>query len=333
MGLVFTYYQTNRFDSCRDLPSELRERVELPHMDLMMAFEDDVPYRVTWGGERRTTVPFLVTDPLPVVRVEIEGRKIAALIDTGGDAFILDSEIADSLGIEMVATMMGMFAGGKQAEVGFAKAEYLTVGDVTLNSVPLSVLPTKQFSMGEQVIGGILGTSVLRQFLSTLDYPNEQLILRNRSDEAASAFEEESVGRIADEVPFYLEGTHFLLAHGSLNGFDGLLFHVDSGLAGEAAFSAPRQTLEYVGIPIPEISVHEGIVGGGGGGFAVGAFAIEELGLGGLTQPNLVGSYGALPAEGYRRLGFIEDGLISHNFLRQYAWTIDFSRMRMVFAR
>jgi hypothetical protein len=183
------------------------------------------------------------------------------------------------------------------------------------------------------VIGGIIGTNVLRQFLSTLDYPNGRLILRERSEEAASAFREELGGRVVDEIPFYLQGTHFLLAHGSLNGHDDLLFHVDSGLAGEPAFGAPIETLEYVGIPVPEVEVHEGTVGGGGGGFALGTFPVETLGMGQIVQRDLVGSYGGIPPGSYRRLGFIMDGLISHNFLRQYAWTLDFARMRMVFTQ
>jgi hypothetical protein len=32
-------------------------------------------------------------------------------------------------------------------------------------------------------------------------------------------------------------------------------------------------------------------------------------------------------------LGFIQDGLISHKFLRQYAWTLDFEGMRMLFTK
>jgi hypothetical protein len=331
-GLVFTYYQTNRYDRCLDLPKELRDNARLPHLDMMLAFEGEEPYRLEWDADGRVEVPFLSTDPLPVVSVEVEGREVSALIDTGGDAFILDSEIADSLGIEIVASMMGMFAGGQEAEVGFAKARSLSIGGVTLHSVPVSVLPTKRLTLGEHVIGGILGTGVLRQFLSTLDYPNGRLILRPSSAEAAAAFRDDVRGRIEDEIPFYLQGTHFLLAHGSLNGHGDLLFHVDSGLAGEPAFAAPRQTLEYVGIPIPEIAVREGTIGGGGGGFATGQFPIETLGLGRLTQRDLVGSFGAQPPGSYRMLGFIVDGLISHNFLRQYAWTIDFSGMRMVFS-
>ena len=332
-GLIFTYYQTNRYARCLELPEEVREKIQIPHMDMMLAFEGEEPYRAAWRGGPRTEVPFLVADPLPVVEVEIDGHKVTALIDTGGDAFILDPEIADSLGIEIVASMMGMFGGGMEAEVGFAKADSLTLGGVTLHSVPLSVLPTRGFVLGGHKIGGILGTGVLKQFLSTLDYPNDRLILRERSGEASGAFDTEVRGSVEDEVPFYLHSTHFLMAKGSLNGYDGLVFHIDSGLAGEAAFSATELTLEYVGIPTPEVAVHENVVGGGGGGFAIGSFPVETLGLGNLVQTDLIGSFGAQPPASYRMLGFIQDGLVSHNFLRQYAWTIDFERMRMVFTK
>ena len=332
-GLVLIYYQTNRYERCAELPQELRQKIRLPLMDMMIAFDGERPYRMAWSGERRTGVAFLAADPLPIVSVEVEGHTIDAIIDTGGDTFILDTEIADSLGIEIISSMMGMFAGGKQADVGFAKADSLTLGGVTLHSVPIAVLPTKQFRMGDREIGGIVGTGVLRQFLATLDYPNERLVLREPTAASAAAFRGEVGDGVLEEIPFYLQSTHFLMMKGSLNGRDGLLFHVDSGLAGEPAFSATQQTLEYVGIPIPEAVVRDDIIGGGGGGFAVGTFAIDELGLGGLTQSDLIGSYGAMPPESYRRLGFIQDGLISHNFLREYAVTIDFSTMTMVFAR
>ncbi|MFH1502765.1 MAG: aspartyl protease family protein [Candidatus Eisenbacteria bacterium] len=332
-GLVFTHYQTNSFSRCSELAGKGGDDVRLPHLDLMLAFGDDAPYRMEWRGPTSTEVPFISVDPLPVVEVEIEGRKISAIIDTGGDLFILDTDIAAELGIEPVASMTGMFAGGMQAEIGFAKASSLKLGGVTMRSVPISLLPTKPLSFGELEIGGIIGTSVLRQFLSTIDYPNGRLVLRERTEGASDAFLAESTGHVVEETPFYLQGTHFLLAHGSLNGHGGLLFHVDSGLAGLPAFATTEQTLEYVGIPVPEVAVHEGVIGGGGGGFAVGEFPIASLGLGRLEQPNLVGSFGAQPPGSYRMLGFIVDGLISHNFLRRYAWTLDFDRMRMVFAQ
>ena len=329
--LVFIYYQTNRYSLCEALPGEALEGIRLPHLDLMLAFED-VPYQAVWRDGDETVVPFLVTDPLPVIEVEVNGRRVTVLIDTGGDAFILDPSIASELGIEIVASMMGMFAGGMEAEVGFARAKSLALGGVTLHSVPMTVLPTGGMVIGGHALDGIVGTGVLKQFLATLDYPNEELVLRAPSGRAASAFRAGAAGKVLDEVPFYLQSTHFLLARGSLNGVDDLLFHVDSGLAGTPAFSAPRQTLEYVGIPIPEIETREGNIGGGGA-FATGTFEIAELGLGGLVQSDLVGDFGALPPQAYRMLGFIQDGLISHNFLRAYAWTLDFERMRMVFTQ
>jgi hypothetical protein len=330
--LIFVYYQTNQYDRCRTLPVEALGERRIPHLDLMLSFEDE-PYRTVWRDGKMTVVPFLVTDPLPVIEVEVNGRKVTVLIDTGGDSFILDPGIASELGIEVVASMPGMFAGGMEAEIGFARATSLSLGGVTLHSVPMSVLPTGGMAIGGHALDGILGTGVLKQFLATLDYPNDRLILRSPTGEAALSFYAEPAGKVVDEVPFYLQSTHFLLAKGSLNGVDGLVFHIDSGLAGTPAFSAPRQTLELVGIPVPEVEVREGMMGGGGGGFATGTFEIAKLGLGGLTQGDLVGDFGGLPPQSYRMLGFVQDGLISHNFLRHYAWTLDFERMRMVFAR
>ncbi len=327
--LVLVCFQTGRYAECPELP----EDQGMPHADLMRSFGGDAPYRIEWGTSDETVVPFLLTDPLPVFRVTIEGREITTLLDTGGDTFILDPEIAGSLGIEVVASMEGMFAGGMTAEVGFGRAESLVVGDITVRSVPLALLPTQGFVLGEYTIEGILGTNVLRQFLATVDYPNDRLILRKRGGEAAARFYDESRASVVAEVPFALASTHFLMAHGSLNGVDGLVFHVDSGLAGEPAFSAPEQTLEYVGIPIPEIAVQEGTVGGGGGGWASGTFEVEALGLGPLTRHGLTGVYGTMPPQSYRHLGFIQDGLLSHQFLRHYGWTLDFDRMVMVFTR
>lgn len=330
-GLVFNCYQTNQFDRCGEIPEEARAGLRFPLVDLMLAFGEEAPYVIEWTGEHVAEVPFLVTNPLPVIEVEINGRKVNALIDTGADVFILDTAIADELGLRPVASMMGMFAGGMQAEIGFARAEALRLGVVTLRSVPVSLLPTNHLSMGDTEIGGIVGTSVLRQFLSTVDYPNARLVLRDRSADAGPDLLSAPGVVLSDESPFYIQGTHFILTHGSLNGYKGLLFHVDSGLAGIPSFGAPRQTLDYVGIPIPEVEVREGVVGGGGGGFAVGEFPIGSLGLGRLERHQLVGSYGGQPPGSYRGLGFIVDGLVSHNFLKEYAWTLDFDNMMMYF--
>ena len=335
--LAFVYYQANQYAKAGDLFKGLEGKIKLPHWDLMKAFGQERPYQAVWPGDFGVSkAPFLVTDPLPIVSVEIQGRPIYALIDTGADMFMLDTEVAAAMGVKPLASMTGTFAGGKQAEVGFGRVESLKIGQVTLKAVPVSILPTQRFSQGfaagKYTIGGIVGTGVLKQFLSTVDYPGEQLILRRADEEGRKSLRQTWQDQTVVEVQFVMAMTHYMMARGSLDGKDGLTFFVDSGLASEAAFAAPIQTLQYAGIPVPETKVEEGI-GGGGGGFATGRFKIARLGLGPLIQENLKGEYGVSPPESYWRLGFIQDGLISHQFLRRYSWTIDFVRMVMLLAK
>ncbi|MGA2533089.1 MAG: aspartyl protease family protein [Candidatus Aminicenantales bacterium] len=337
--LMFVCYQTNRFEKAAGLFQGTEGKIKLPLLDLMRAFGRDKPFRADWADKsRRTVIPFIVKDPLPVIAVEVHGRQIYALIDTGADMFVLDSEIAASMGIKGLASTTGTFAGGKQAEVGFAELDSLKIGDVTLTSVPISLLPTQRFSkgfaIGKYTVGGIVGTGILKQFLSTLDYPNSRLILRRPDSRGIEELGREMAGKTTVEVPFVLALSHFMIARGRLNDTEPLTFFVDSGLASEAALTAPVQTLKYAGIPVPETKIQEGSIGGGGGaGFGTGLFAIRRLGLGPLVQVDKKGEFGSFPPGGYWMLGFIDDGIISHQFLREYAWTIEFSSMKMIFAK
>mgnify|MGYP001764342405 CR=1 FL=1 len=63
-------------------------------------------------------------------------------------------------------------------------------------------------------------------------------------------------------------------------------------------------------------------------------FAIERLALGPLEARNLKGEYGALTPESYWAGGYIQDGLISHRFLRRYSyWTLDFDSRTYLFEK
>jgi len=115
--LVFAYYQSNQYAKSADLFKGLEGKIKLPVWDQMKAFGQERPYQVVWPqGATLAETPFAVTDPLPVISVELDGRPIYALIDTGADTFILDSEIAASMGIKPISSITGTFAGGMQAE-------------------------------------------------------------------------------------------------------------------------------------------------------------------------------------------------------------------------
>ena len=330
---LFVHYLQDRFDEIRAI--EFPPGVLLPTVAVAERFEEN-PYRVEWHGEeKRSVVPFYVTDPLPVFAVEVDGVPVEVIFDTGADTLILDDEVAEALGVESVATAMGEFGGGLRAEVGFGKVDRLQIGDATLHGVPVAMLPTKRFSVAFEPyrIGGILGTAVMRQFLGTVDYENERLLLRERTRRSSEELRDELGDGLAAEIPFVLDGTHLMMARGKLDGRP-VTFFVDSGLASDHVLAAPEQTLFDLGIAIPEKVVPTDGPGGGGGRWASGDFPVRRVELGPLVRTDAKGEFGSRGPSAYWSDFFIVDALLSHGFLRQQAsWTIDFDTMTFLFGR
>ena len=333
VGQFMAWNQLNRYDRIKAL--EFPSGVVLPQVKLTTAFEGN-PYRIEWADEKRIAeVDWRTSDPLPQFSIEVNGVPLNVLYDTGGDILILDEEVAKALGVVSVASASGRFGGGMVGQFGFGKVERVTVGSVTIRDVPVMIMPAKRFTFDRKYpLSGIFGTALTRKFLTTLDYRNQKLILRARTAENARAIRRAIGGDLAAEIPFVLDATHIMLARGELNGKSGMTWFIDSGLAMQAAFTGPVQTLGYTGIPVPETKIPEGTVGGGGGKWASGIFEIKSLSLGPLRQSDLKGEYGARPPESYWAQGFIVDGLLSHNFLRKYgSWTLDFDSMTYLFTK
>ena len=55
---------------------------------------------------------FVITDPLPVIRVTIGGKERNFIIDTGAPDLMLGRKLADELGLETIEAGEGVFAGG-----------------------------------------------------------------------------------------------------------------------------------------------------------------------------------------------------------------------------
>jgi hypothetical protein len=333
IGKMFTHYQRNQFAAIAAL--EFPAGVQLPNVTLAKTFQEP-PYRLEWSGDRRVSeVPFYALDPLPQLAIEVNGVPMGVLFDTGGDILIIDDEVAKALGVTSVANVKGSFGGGLEAPIGFGKVDRVKVGQVTLHQVPVMILASKRFTFDPKYpISGVFGTALMRQFLGTIDYRNQKIVLRERTAAQAQAVRRELAGRLAAEIPFVLDATHIMNARGSLNGKDDLTYFIDSGLAMEAVGAFPPQTLQYLGIPMPKLEIQKGGVGGGGGQFPSGFFPIRSISLGPLRQDGVRGEIGARPADSYWERGYITDGLISHRFLKRYgSWTLDFDSMTYLFEK
>lgn len=336
--LMFTWYQTRQFAKAHNLFKGLESPPKLPIWQQMKSFGNQPPFQINWEEKKEESIPFLITDPLPIIELEIQGKRIYSLIDTGGDTLYLDDEYAAELKIEAAASVVGIFGGGKEGRIGFAKAKNLRLGGITLNPIPITIMPTqrwsKGFADGKYTIGAVIGTGILKQFLATIDYPAGRLLLRPRTSAGKRDWKDSHQGSDITEIPFVLWQTHHMLAKGSLNEYERLTYFVDSGLASPAALVVPAQTLQYVGIPLPETRMDEDGIGGGGEGlWAHGDFHVDRIGLGPLTKENVIGDYGTMTPETYWQKGFIQDGLISHQFLRDYRWTLDFDEMKYYFVK
>jgi hypothetical protein len=314
-ALALVYLQTNRYAETHVLFAGIEGVVTLPFWDLMRSFGDTPPYRVEWPEGDAAAAPFVQEADweLPRVAVEIEGRPFEAKIDTGGDLFTLDAATAEVLGIEPVATFTGTFAGGAPGEMGYGRASEIGIGGVTVRDVPVSISGLHQ---------PVIGTGFLRQFLPTIDYPGRRLVLRPR----------ERAPEPGIEVPFALALVHLLVVSGQLNDLPAT-FIVDSGLEddGGGAFTGSAATLAAAGIALPQTSPRTGESGAGDVTLELGHFPIRLLAVGDLRKEHTRGLYGAFPAEWNEIAEFRVHGIVSHHFLRDYAWTIDFARMVMTF--
>lgn len=335
-GLQMVYYQTNEYSKASQL--FVGQDIENPLLDMMKAF-DETPYQLNWNGNEQTTIPFVTTDPLVVVPIEINGVKMNAFIDTGGSTLMVDEAVAADLGIDSISNESGTVAGGT-IDYSFGKTDSMKLGDVDIKNVPVTLLSFEGISDAFEDyatnVHAIIGTNVLQQFISTIDYTTGQLILMPRHEAC-----KEKLGNmlanntVLEQVPFTLASTHFMYTKGSINGYEGLNMFVDSGGADEKGTGIffIKETLEFLNIPLPDEMTSSTTVGPDA--FEAGWVDISSYGLGKLEVKQSVGYY---DTSGHSddlsdTNGFIHDALINHDYLKKYKWTIDFDAMEMTFSK
>ncbi|MGH9809165.1 MAG: aspartyl protease family protein, partial [Terriglobia bacterium] len=114
----------------------------------MESFKGQTPYDLQGAGQI-TRLKLIKTDPLPLVSVRVNGGdEVTFFIDTGGSEVGLDTDFAKELGLPNFGDVQGTFSGGEQAKVGQSRIESLTVGDWTINNLPIMTLPFRQLSAG-----------------------------------------------------------------------------------------------------------------------------------------------------------------------------------------
>jgi hypothetical protein len=294
--------------------------------DKLASFSGLTPYQLSGPGDS-TTLPFVVSDPLPLVNVTINGKPVVFFIDTGGAEIALDTDFARELGIPLFKGPIGVFSGGQTAPSLAGRIDSIGVGDWLVKNVPVQTIALRQLShmLGTKQIDGIVGTIFLSHFLSTIDYRNHQLVLRRKSQPSLDKLLAASPHAV--KVPIWIGGDHFLLGWGQVNALPPALLFIDTGVAGAGVKLAPS-VIKQAGITLNEKDASAGQ--GGGGSFTTVPYVVPLLALGSIKEKNVTGIYdGPFPWE--NSLGFFCAGSVGHDFFKPYSVTFDFTNMQMIF--
>jgi hypothetical protein len=282
--------------------------------------------RTTVGGAF-SVVPFVRSAPLPVVRVMANGTAANFIVDTGASV-ALEPEFATRIGVKIQTAGVGHFAGGKQAPISRGSLASLALGSATAYDVPVIVHATHAGELfgGKLHIDGIVGTTFFERFLATIDYSHARLVLRPRSKQVSAAFESAAQSAGAAVVPCWLVGDHFVFARAQVNGAAPGLFVFDSGLAG-AGLMPTKALVDAAHVKFDERGAGSGI--GGGGAVKFIPFVARSIAVGTAVQHDIPGSY---TPEGtpFGIFPFTVWGAISGDFLKHYAYTVDFDAMKLV---
>ena len=294
------------------------------------SFKGQTPYELHGNGTI-TRLKFVRTEPLPVVNVRVNGGKeVTFFIDTGGSEVTLDTEFAKELGVPQFAAVRGTFSGGQHTEVQLGRIESLTVGDWTVKNLPIAMLPLRQLSegLGVKQINGIIGTTLFYHFLTTMDYPHGELVLRRKDARSLEEFKARSSGK-RTVVPIWMASDHFMVGWGRVETLPPTLLFVDSGLVG-AGVKLAESVIKEAGIKLQENKATEGA--GGGGKLKIVPYTVHQLSFGDIREENVPGLYdGPFPWE--NMFGFHLAGMIGHDFLKPYAVTFDFQNMQTFLQR
>ncbi|HEV2606460.1 MAG TPA: hypothetical protein VGT79_00615, partial [Xanthomonadaceae bacterium] len=221
----------------------------------------------------------------------------------------------------------GTFAGGEHAGVSKSSIDSITLGTVTIHSVPVMVMPMEGAPAPAGMhLDGIIGTSLFYHFLTTLDYAHGRLILAPRSD---SAHFEQTAKQHGDSiVPLWYVPDHFLFAQAQVKGAAPALFNIDTGAPG-LGVQVSKDLMQKSHIALD--NSHKSQMQGPGGDVATINFttsitvgAIHEDKLPAMLTPD-GDQYGIFP--------FAVGGTVSHEFFRKRAVSFDFAAMQMVISK
>lgn len=274
---------------------------------------------------RGTKVPIEIIKDRPVITVRVNGRRdpLKFVLDTGSGISVISTRTAEAFGIKPVTkggTARAIGGSGRFPIVyGFVRS--FEIGEVRVRNVPVYIRP---FHESNEHLDGYIGLAVISKFLTTVDYPASEFVLRGKDGAEASA------APPGESFPLRLTSSGFLSGEVSLEGVEEPLnFIVDTG-ASISVISPEVARLDALGKHVADERLR--VIGAAGVLDDVRAFRLPKLSLG----PGSVENVRAVEldlAMINEASGFRQSGILGGNFLRNYRMTFDFRNARVLLSR
>jgi predicted aspartyl protease len=253
--------------------------------------------------------------PLILVPVTVNGNgPFEFILDTGAGLTVVSPELAALVGIDATGSKEAMGAGGKVV-VQLGTAASITVGGATRRDAAVAI--SEELSRIAAVVGskvdGAFGHGFLAGYVVTIDYRTAVLGLADASEPRGAS------GPSA--VPFRLASPAkpLILVPARVNGTGPYQFALDTGASTTVLASGLAQELGIARTGAPAMT-------GGGGAVAASLGTLRSLALGDRRINNLpiviADFLSALSTVVGERL----DGIVGHNYLREFRVTIDYGQ-------
>jgi hypothetical protein len=153
------------------------------------------------GGKTTTRIPFELINNHIHVHGEIDGKPARFLVDTGG-VNLLTAAAAKKFGIAGHGKLSVRGVGDKPADLAFARAGQVRVGDAVLDDPVFYVVDLGDLPKVEGVIcDGLVGYEMFRRFGVTIDYAKHVLTLSDPKSFTPPAGAHAVPFDLADRIP------------------------------------------------------------------------------------------------------------------------------------
>ncbi|MBV8222748.1 MAG: aspartyl protease family protein, partial [Candidatus Eremiobacteraeota bacterium] len=268
------------------------------------------------GG--RTVVPIDLIDNHVYLSVMLNGKgPYRFAFDTGGSNLV-DTSVAQTLGLSQSGAMQGGGVGNKTETISFAKIASLGIGSATLKDQYFAILPVRAgFSVaGGAPLDGLIGFEVLSRFTTTFDYAGKKLTLAMPGTNAPAPG--------ADIIPFVFNNTIPQIPCQ----LDAVSANCSVDTGSRVAISVLTKFSTDHPSVVPSDASAVGVNGFGIGGPALGRVGrLASLQIGNTTLTNVIADFSA-QNKGYFANPFIA-GNIGGGVWRRFTVVFDYAKQTM----